>query len=87
MSDVVYKFQFGLCNEFCYGDCVRHLNVRIGEHIGIPLLKKHLKPNNSSLADHLLFCNHSAFYIDFSILARENKKFLLELKDSLSIRD
>ena len=40
-SDVVCKFQRGLCNEFYYGDCVRHLNVRIGEHIGIsPPTKK-----------------------------------------------
>ena len=40
-SGVVYKFQCGLFNEFYYGKCVRHLNVRIGEHVGIsPLTKK-----------------------------------------------
>ena len=32
-SDVVYKFQFGPCNESYYDDYVKHLNVRIGEHI------------------------------------------------------
>ena len=32
---VIYKFQCGLCNESYYGKCVRYLNVRIGEHIGI----------------------------------------------------
>ena len=38
---VVYKFQCGLCNESYYDECVRHVNVRIGEHIGIsPLAKK-----------------------------------------------
>ena len=48
-SDIVYKFQCGFCNEFCYGECVIHLNVRIGEHIGIsPLTKKQVKPKNSS---------------------------------------
>ena len=26
-SGVVYKFQCGLCNEFYYGECVRHLNL------------------------------------------------------------
>ena len=52
ISGVVYKFQCGLCSEFYYGECVRHLNVRIGEHIGIsPLTKKHVKPKNSSVAD------------------------------------
>ena len=47
-SGVVYKFQCGLCNESYYGECVRHLNVRIGEHIGIsPLAKKKSKPKRS----------------------------------------
>ena len=62
-SGDVYKFQCGLCNESYYGECVRHLNMRIGEHIGIsPLTKKQVKTKNSSVADHLLFCNHSASY-------------------------
>ena len=53
-SGAVYKFQCGLCNESYYGKCVRHLNVRIGEHIGIsPLTKKQVKPKNSSVADDL----------------------------------
>ena len=85
-SGVVYKFQCQICNEPYYGECVSHLNVGIGEHIGIsPLTKKQVKPRNSSIADHLLFCNHSASYDDVSILKRENKKFLLQLKESLLI--
>ena len=85
-SGVVYKFQCGLCNESYYDECMRHLNVRTGEHIGIsPLTKRQVKPNNGSLADHLLLCNHSASYDDFSILTRENKTFLLELKEILLI--
>ena len=32
----VYKFQCGLCNEFCYGECVRDLNVGIGGHHHLP---------------------------------------------------
>ena len=83
---VVYIFQCGLCNESYYGECVRHLDVRIGEHIGIsPITKKQVKPKSSFVADHLLFCNHSASYDNFSILTHENKKFLLELKESLLI--
>ena len=62
-SGVVYKFQCGLCNKSCYGECIRHLNAKIGKSIGIsPLTKKQVKPNNSFVADHLLFCNHSASY-------------------------
>ena len=42
-SGVVYKFQCGLCNESYYGECVRCLNTRTGEHNRIsPLTKKKL---------------------------------------------
>ena len=67
---------------------MRHLNVRIGEYIGIsPLTRKQVKPKNSSVANHLLICNHSASNDDFSILTYVNKKFLLELKESRLMRD
>ena len=39
-SGVVYKFQCRLCNESYYGECPRHLNVRIGERIGISPLTR-----------------------------------------------
>ena len=85
-SGVVYKFQCGLCNESYYGECVRHLNVRIGEHIGIsPLTRKEVKPKGGAVSDHFLLCNHSPCLENFSVLTNENKKFLLELKESLLI--
>ena len=63
----------------------RHLNVGTGESIGIlPLTKKYIY-KNSSLVDHLLFCNHSASYDYFSIVTCENKMFLPELNESLFI--
>ena len=34
-SGVVHKFQCGLSSESYYGKSVKHLNVRIGEHIGM----------------------------------------------------
>ena len=68
-SGVVYKFQCGLCNEPYYGECVRHLNARIGEHIGIsPLTKKKAKPKGSAVSDHLLLCNHSPSFENFIVL-------------------
>ena len=86
ISCVIYKFQYGLCNEPYYGKCVRHVNIRIGEHIGISsLTKKQSKPKNNSVVNHLLFCNHSASHDHFSILPCEKKTFLLELKESLLI--
>ena len=85
-SGVVYKFQYGLCNEAYYGECVRQLTVGFGKHIDISLLtKKQVKPKNRSVANHLLLCTHSGSYDDFSILTRKKKKFLLELKESLFI--
>ena len=51
ISGVVYKFHCRFCNESYYGKCVRHLNVRTGEHIGIsPLIKKKVKPKVVLLA-------------------------------------
>ena len=85
-SGVVYEFQCGLCNESYYGECIRHLNVRTGEHIGISsLTKKKVKLKGSTISDHLFFCNHSPSFESFSVLTNENKKFLLELKESLLI--
>ena len=57
------------------------MNILVYHHI----TKKPVKPKNNAIADHLLFCNHSASYDDFSILTRENRTFLLELKESLLI--
>ena len=49
------KFQRGICKESYYGECMRHLNVRISEHIRIsPHTRKQVKPKNSFVADHLL---------------------------------
>ena len=85
-SGVVYKFQCGLCNESYCDECVRHFNVRIGEHIEIsPLTRKKVKPKGSAISGHLLLCNHSSSFEYFSVLTKENKKFLLELKESLLI--
>ena len=60
ISGVVYKFHCGLCNESYYGESIRHLDIRSGEHIGVsPLTGKKVKPiNNSSVRDHLLHCNY-----------------------------
>ena len=86
ISVVVYKFQCGHCNESYYGDCVRHVNVRTGEHIGITqLTRKQVKPKYSSVIDHLILCNHSASYDGFGNLTRDNEKFLLELKERLLV--
>ena len=81
-SGVVYKFHCGLCNESCYGECVRHLNLRIRKHIAIATLTKK-KSKISALGDHFLLCNLSPSVDSFSLLTKENRKFAFELKESL----
>ena len=83
-SGIVYKFQCGNCNESYHGEYARHLNVSLGEHIGIsPLTKKKVNLKSSAVSDHLLLCNHSPFFESFSVLTKENIKFMLDLKESL----
>ena len=87
ISGVVYKFQCGVCNESYYVESIRHLDIRSGEHIGVsPLTGKKVKPsNNSAICDYLLHCNFLPSFNKFSVLAYENKKYLLEIKESLLI--
>ena len=56
---VIYKFQCGLCNESYYGESMRHLDIKPGEHIGVsPHTGKKVKPSNkSAIYGHLLHCN------------------------------
>ena len=51
-----------------------------------PVTGKKVKPsNNSAIYDHLLHCNFLPSFGNFSVLAQENKKYLLEIKESLPI--
>ena len=85
-SDVVYIFPCELYNESYYGECVRYLNARIGEHIGIsPFTKKKVKPKGSAVNGHLLLPNYSPSYKTFSVLTKEKKRSLLELKENILI--
>ena len=81
ISGVVYKFQCGLCNESYYGESIRHLDIGVS-----PLTGKKVKPStNSAICDHLLHCNFLPSFDNFSVLAYESKKYLLEIKESLLI--
>ena len=79
---VVYKFQCALCNEFYYGEGIRHLDIRYGEHIGVPpVTVKRVRPsNNSAIRDYLVQRNVLPSFDNFSVLAHENKRYLLEIK-------
>ena len=62
-----------------------HLNVRIGEHIGISLsTKKEIKPKGSAVSNHLLLCNHSPIFEHFSVLTKKNNIFIRIERKSLN---
>ena len=88
VSGVVHKYTFGRCNSTYYGETDRHLKVKSGEHIGIsPLTFKKTKPSKeSAIRDHLLNCNNIPSFEEFTILAKGNNKFVLEIKESLLIK-
>ena len=87
ISGVVYKFQCGLCNKSYYRESIRNLDIRPGDYISAwPLTGKKVKPsNNSAVCDHLLHFNFLPSFNNFSVLSHENKKYLLQIKESLLI--
>ena len=56
ISGVACTFKCEICNKCDDGDCARHMDVIIGEYIG--LTKEKVKIKNSFQGDFLLFCNH-----------------------------
>ena len=66
----------------------RNMKIKSEEHIGIsPLTFKKVKPSaGSSIREHLLFGNHDPSFDYFTIQAQGTNKFLLEIKESLSIK-
>ena len=49
------------------------------------LTKEKVKPKVVVVSDHLLLCNHPANFENVSVLTKDNRKFVLELKESLMI--
>ena len=76
-SGVAYKFYYGFRNKFWYGEFVRHLNVRVGQHIEIsPLNKKKVKPKGSAVSNHLLLCKYLLSFKSFVVLTKDNRKLV-----------
>ena len=73
-SGIVYKFECGSYNSTYYGKTKRHFKVRMCEHLRIcAFIEKRVKRDDySGIKDHLLFCNHTSDFEDFSIFATNN---------------
>ena len=89
LSGLVYKYKCDDCNATYYGKTKRHFKVRICEHLGIlRLTGKKVKIDNNKLTaikEHLLCCNYSPSFEDFSISTREGNDFKLKIIESLLI--
>ena len=87
LSGLVYKYKCSGCNATYYGKTKRNFKVRICEHLGIShLTGKKVKIDNNKLMaiqEHLLCCNYSPSFEDFSILTRESNDFKLKIMESL----
>ena len=81
-SGFVYKYK---C--YHYGKTKRRFKVRICEHLDIShVTAKKTKIDNNNLTtiqEHLLYCNYSPFFEDFSILTKESNDFKLKTMESL----
>ena len=89
LSRLVYKYKCGGCNATYCGKTKRHFKVRICEYLCIShLTEKKLKIDNNKLTviqEHLLCCNYSPSFEDFSILTRVSNDFKLKIMESLLI--
>ena len=89
LSGLVYQYKCGGCNATYHGKTKRHFKVRICEHLGIShLTEKKVKIDNNKLTaiqEHLLCCNYSPSFEDFSILTRESNDSKLKIMESLLI--
>ena len=64
------------------------MKVRVSEHQGVsPRTGEQVKGTLSkSVRDHMLNCDHTVAWEDFSIIGRESNHYLLEMKESLFIK-
>ena len=83
LSGLLYKCKCGGRNATYYGKTKRNFKDRICEHLDIShLTGKKVKIDNNKLMaiqEHLLCCNYSPSFEDFSILTRESNDFKLKI--------
>ena len=86
-SGIVYRFQCGSCNATYYCKTMRHFKIRMCKHLAISTLtgKRVKGDDDSTIKEHLLFCNHTPDFEDLSILATNNNYFKVTLMESLLI--
>jgi hypothetical protein len=77
-SNVIYKVCCNNCSEFYIGKTNRRLETRI---------KEHKKDVNSALNEHSILTDHDINYMEAQILAKDNNKYRLSIKETLKIHE
>ena len=81
-SDFVYKSKCGSCTASYYGKTYRHLKC-VFQGVS-PRTGKQVKGTlSTSVRDHMLSCDHTVAWEDFSMIGRASNHYLLETKESL----
>ena len=82
-----YKLQCSSWNANYYGETKRHFKVRVSEHIGVSARtgKNTKSTKNSAVCDHMLVCNNTVSFEDFSVLANRTNGFRIKLQESILI--
>ena len=88
LSGVVYKFTCSNCNVTYIGKTIRHLKVRVSEHLSIsPLTEKPVTMvSKSAICCHLIGECNVASLNDFSVITSASSNYILEIKESLMIQ-
>ena len=85
-SGIIYRYMCSKCKVTYNGKTFYHFYTRATEHMGISnLIKKHLK-NVRERDRHLLQCNCTINFEDFSILATDCNKFKSLPRESFLIK-
>ena len=72
-SNIVYKYDCGICHSTYIGETTRHYNTRIAEHKGIsPLTGAPMSKVNSHIYQHFRETGHTIKDEDFKILYNSN---------------
>ena len=87
-SGIIYRYRCSNCKVTYYGKTFCHFYTRAVESMGISNLTGKCLKNvkQSAISDHLLQCNCTINFDDFSNLAMDCNKFKLLLKEGLLIK-
>ena len=86
-SNIVYKYDCGICHSTYIGETTRHYNTRIAEHKGVsPLTGAPMSKVNSHIYQHFRETGHSIKDENFKILYNSNP-LDIQIAESISIHE